>query len=62
MPEESSADGPAELVLWDVSESIATLTFNRPARNNAFTTDMEHQYFDLLERVLPTIPTCASSS
>jgi enoyl-CoA hydratase/carnithine racemase len=50
MPEKSSAGGPAELVLWDVSESIATLTFNRPERNNAFTTDMEHQYFDLLER------------
>jgi enoyl-CoA hydratase/carnithine racemase len=50
MQDKSSATGPAELVLWDVSDGIATLTFNRPARNNAFTTDMEHQYFDLLER------------
>ena len=49
MQDKSSADGPAELVLYDVSDGIATLTFNRPARNNAFTTDMEHQYFDLLE-------------
>jgi len=50
MPDKLSDDAPAELVLWDVSERIATLTFNRPERNNAFTTDMEHQYFDLLER------------
>ena len=45
-----NAGGPGELVLWEVNERIATLTFNRPERNNAFTTDMEHQYFDLLER------------
>jgi enoyl-CoA hydratase/carnithine racemase len=47
---EPSAAGPSELVLWELSERIATITFNRPERNNAFTTDMEHQYFDLLER------------
>jgi enoyl-CoA hydratase/carnithine racemase len=50
MPAESSVGGGSELVLWDVSDGIATITFNRPERNNAFTTDMEHQYFDLLER------------
>ena len=50
MQEESSAGGRSELVLWDVSEGIATVTLNRPERNNAFTMDMEHQYFDLLER------------
>jgi enoyl-CoA hydratase/carnithine racemase len=47
---ESGNAGQNDLVLWDVSERIATITLNRPDRNNAFTTDMEHQYFDLLER------------
>ena len=50
MSDKSSDGAPAELVLWDVSDGIATLTLNRPARNNAFTMDMEHHYFDLLER------------
>ena len=50
MPEESNAGARSELVLWDVSEGVATVTLNRPERNNAFTMDMEHQYFDLLER------------
>ena len=45
-----TAGASEELVTWEASERIATLTFNRPERNNAFTTDMEHQYFDLLER------------
>ena len=40
----------SDLVVWDSSDGIATLTFNRPERNNAFTIDMEHQYFDLLDR------------
>src|SRR5690606_31898210 len=42
-------DAKTDLVLWDVSERIATITLNRPERNNAFTMEMEHQYFDLLE-------------
>ncbi len=50
MADKSDGSGADELVLWDVSEGIATLTLNRPERNNAFTIDMEHQYFDLLER------------
>lgn len=40
----------ASPVLWDKRDGIATLTLNRPHRGNAFTMDMEHAYFDLLER------------
>jgi enoyl-CoA hydratase/carnithine racemase len=50
MPDERSADTSTQLVLWHAAEGIATITLNRPERHNAFTIDMEHQYFDLLER------------
>jgi enoyl-CoA hydratase/carnithine racemase len=45
-----NGDAQTDLVLWEVSERIATLTLNRPERHNAFTMEMEHQYFDLMER------------
>jgi enoyl-CoA hydratase/carnithine racemase len=50
MSNETTSEPTGELVLWSVEEGIATLTLNRPERNNAFTVDMEHEYFDLLER------------
>jgi enoyl-CoA hydratase/carnithine racemase len=37
------------LVLSSVEDGVALLTWNRPARNNAWTVDMEGAYFDLLE-------------
>jgi enoyl-CoA hydratase/carnithine racemase len=50
MPDEATADAASDVVLWDSSEGIATITLHRPERHNAFTIDMEHRYFDLLER------------
>jgi enoyl-CoA hydratase/carnithine racemase len=50
MADERSSDTSSQLVLWDATDGIATITLNRPERHNAFTIDMEHQYFDLLER------------
>jgi enoyl-CoA hydratase/carnithine racemase len=38
-----------ECVLYDVADGIATLTFNRPDRLNAWTPEMEERYFDLLD-------------
>ena len=50
MPDGPSADPSSQLVLWDATDGIATITLHRPERHNAFTIEMEHQYFDLLER------------
>src|SRR6185503_6152532 len=35
---------------YDVKDGVATLTFNRPERNNAWTPDLEVRYFDRLEQ------------
>jgi enoyl-CoA hydratase/carnithine racemase len=50
MADAASADASIELVLWDSTDGIATITLHRPERHNALTIEMEHQYFDLLER------------
>jgi enoyl-CoA hydratase/carnithine racemase len=50
MADAPTAEATSELVLWDSTDGIATITLHRPERHNAFTIDMEHQYFDLLER------------
>ncbi|MSO99902.1 MAG: enoyl-CoA hydratase/isomerase family protein [Acetobacteraceae bacterium] len=34
------ADDPADLVLYDVHDRVATITFNRPSRLNAFNDDL----------------------
>ncbi len=39
-----------DVVLWDEVDSVATLTFNRPDRMNAWTPEMKARYFDLLQR------------
>jgi enoyl-CoA hydratase/carnithine racemase len=39
----------SELVTRTVSDGVAVLTWNRPERNNAWTVDMELEYFRLLE-------------
>jgi enoyl-CoA hydratase/carnithine racemase len=39
-----------EVVHIQVQDSVALITLNRPERLNAWTTDMEHAYFDLLEQ------------
>jgi enoyl-CoA hydratase/carnithine racemase len=38
-----------ELVLFDVQDDVAVLTFNRPDRLNAWTPELQTRYFDLLE-------------
>ena len=40
----------AEPVLYRVDDGVAVVTLNRPDRLNAWTTPMEHRYFDALER------------
>jgi enoyl-CoA hydratase/carnithine racemase len=39
-----------ELVLYDVADGVCTLTLNNPSRHNAWSHDMEHRYFALLDR------------
>lgn len=39
----------SEVVLFEVDEGVAQLTFNRPDRLNAWTGEMQVRYFDLLE-------------
>jgi len=38
-----------EVVLIDVQDGVAVLTFNRPDRLNAWTPELQTRYFDLLE-------------
>jgi enoyl-CoA hydratase/carnithine racemase len=38
-----------ELVLFDVADGVALLTFNRPDRLNAWIPELQTRYFDLLE-------------
>src|SRR5436305_12179769 len=40
----------SEVVLMTVAEGVALLTLNRPQRRNAWTDEMEHAYFGLLDR------------
>jgi enoyl-CoA hydratase/carnithine racemase len=40
----------ADLVLYDVADGVCTLTLHNPARHNAWSRDMEAQYFGLLDR------------
>jgi enoyl-CoA hydratase/carnithine racemase len=39
----------SEVVEMDVRDGVALLTLNRPERLNAWTGEMEHAYFDMLE-------------
>ena len=39
----------SEVVLFEIEDGVALLTFNRPDRLNAWTPDMQTRYFDLLE-------------
>jgi len=47
-----SKDDPRheEVVLYEVRRGVATITWNRPDRANAWTTALEHRYFDLLRK------------
>lgn len=36
------------LISEDLDAGVSLITFNRPERNNAWTMDMEHAYFDIL--------------
>jgi enoyl-CoA hydratase/carnithine racemase len=38
-----------DLVLWSVLDRVCTLTFHRPERHNAWTHEMEHEYFQRLD-------------
>jgi enoyl-CoA hydratase/carnithine racemase len=40
----------SEVVQMQIEDGVALLTLNRPDRLNAWTTEMEHAYFALLER------------
>jgi len=40
----------SETVLMQIEDGVALLTLNRPQRLNAWTAEMEHAYFDRLER------------
>jgi len=40
----------ADPVLYEVAESVATISFNRPERNNAMSQAMREAYFDALEQ------------
>src|SRR5579875_1617983 len=42
--------GMSDVVQVQVQDSVALLTLNRPERLNAWTSEMEHDYFALLER------------
>ncbi|WP_372349786.1 enoyl-CoA hydratase-related protein [Streptomyces sp. KL116D] len=46
MPEPTAADS----VLYEVDEGVATLTFNRPERKNAWNLPMEKRFFELLDQ------------
>ena len=43
-------DPQPDLVRYDVDDGVCTLRFDNPARRNAWSPDMEHQYFALLDR------------
>lgn len=39
-----------ECVLWDVTDGVCTITFNRPERNNAQTPELERRFVALLRQ------------
>src|SRR5947209_13272204 len=39
-----------EIVLFDVQDGVAVITFNRPERLNAWIPELQSRYFDLLEQ------------
>src|ERR1700761_8072217 len=39
----------SDVVLFDVEDDVAVLTFNRPDRLNAWTPELQRRYFDLLD-------------
>ena len=39
-----------DVVLYNVEDGVALMTFNRPQRLNAWTTEMGEAYFDGLEQ------------
>lgn len=39
-----------DLVLYDLTDGVATLTLNRPERHNAWTIGMQRRYYELLEQ------------
>jgi enoyl-CoA hydratase/carnithine racemase len=39
----------SDVVLFDVQDDVAVLTFNRPDRLNAWTPELQRRYFDLLD-------------
>src|SRR5690348_14119359 len=39
----------SEVVLFEVRDGVALLTFNRPDRLNAWTPELQTRYFDLLD-------------
>ena len=41
-----------DLVLYEVRDGVALVTLNRPERMNAWTTDLQNQYFDVLDRAV----------
>jgi enoyl-CoA hydratase/carnithine racemase len=45
----SSSERP-DLVLYEVSDAVATISFNRPDRRNSWSHEMEAQYFRALDR------------
>jgi alkylation response protein AidB-like acyl-CoA dehydrogenase len=48
-PEGGDGDAPAELVLAEHRGPVLVLTFNRPAKLNAWTDELENRYFTLLD-------------
>jgi enoyl-CoA hydratase/carnithine racemase len=42
--------GDQDPVLYTTSDAVATITLNRPERNNAWTYDMEREYFEAIDR------------
>ena len=49
----------SEVVQMQIEDGVALLTLNRPDRLNAWTAEMEHAYFALLERVRGSTKTSA---
>lgn len=41
-----------DLVLYEIRDGVALVTLNRPERMNAWTTELQNQYFDVLDRAV----------
>lgn len=48
--DDATTQATDDLVLYDVTDGVCTLALHNPARHNAWSRDMEHRYFDLLDR------------